>query len=63
MKNQALISLNVFLLMWTQPCSFNLNQIKHNQSFQTKKLDFTIILVVMLPMKKPCFHNNIKFVL
>lgn len=35
--------------------SFDFSQIEHSSSFQINGLDFTIILIMMLLTKKPCF--------
>ncbi len=39
----------------TNILNFDINQIKHNQSFLTNELDLIILSVTMLIMKKSCF--------
>jgi hypothetical protein len=46
---------NQFLKIKKAKFSFDFNQIEHNQSFHTNEFKFTIILIVMLLVEKPCF--------
>jgi len=48
----------VLIKIKTNIPSFDFSQIKHIESFQTNGLEFTIFIIMTLPVEKPCFFNS-----